>query len=314
LNGDFKAWDPKITTPPGLYYVQYAFSKLFGGELSTMRAINALIFSNIFLIFITKIYEFKDPNTNNSSRALNLSLTPTIYFFNFMDYTDTLSFTLITMAFYYNIVKSNNRLALTSLMALYVRQNNIIWVGFLMVYRILTEYKKLMFCPKPFVSHIFTIIKVVWNHKWEVIDQLKLQFLVIAVFFGYLKVFNSGHFVFGDRENHQMHMHPVQLLYLSLFMVINVPLNLDDYTSTFKQIFQKIFYSRHFLAGYLFILAVSVILVDKFTMVHEFTLADNRHFIFYLYRMFHRFWILKWLACLIYPLCVLFLFRVMVNS
>ena len=164
-DGDFKTWDPKITTPPGLYYVQYLFSQVLGSDLSMMRSINALIFSNIFLIFITKIYEFKDPNTNNTSRALNLALTPTIYFFNFMDYTDTLSITLITMAFYYNMVKSNYRLAITSLISLYVRQNNIIWIGFFMIYRILTEYKKQMFTPKPFLSHIFTIIKVTWNHK-----------------------------------------------------------------------------------------------------------------------------------------------------
>ena len=83
-----------------------------------------------------------------------------------MDYTDTLSVTLITMAYYYNMVKSNNRLALISFLALYVRQNNIIWIGFLIIYKILTDYKKLMFCPKPFFSHIFTIVKVVWNHKW----------------------------------------------------------------------------------------------------------------------------------------------------
>lgn len=163
--GDFETWDPKITTPPGLYYVQYVFSRVFGGDLSIMRTINALVFSNIFLIFITKIYEFKDPNTNNSSRALNLALTPTIYFFNFMDYTDTLSITAITMAFYYNIVKSNYRLAFMSLLSLYVRQNNIIWLLFLMIYRILTDYKKQMFTPKPFLSHIFTIIRVTWNHK-----------------------------------------------------------------------------------------------------------------------------------------------------
>ena len=137
-SGDFHTWDPKITTPPGLYYVQFLFSKILGGDLSMMRAINALIFSNIFLIFLTKIYEFKDPNTNNSSRALNLALTPTIYFFNFLDYTDTLSLCLITMAFYYNMVKSNKRLALTSLLSLYVRQNNIIWLVYLMLYKILT--------------------------------------------------------------------------------------------------------------------------------------------------------------------------------
>lgn len=171
-----------------------------------------------------------------------------------------------------------------------------------------------MFTPKPFISHVFTIVKVTWNHKVEIVQQLALQFVVIVVFFGYLKVFNDGHFVFGDRENHQMHIHPVQILYLSLFMLINLPLNIDDYVSTFKQIFQKMFYSRHFLAAYLFLLAISIILVDKFTLVHEFTLADNRHFLFYIYRFVHKFWMLKWIACLVYPFCILFLFRAMVNS
>jgi alpha-1,2-glucosyltransferase len=138
--------------------------------------------------------------------------------------------------------------------------------------------------------------------------------LVIAVFFGYLKIFNEGHFVFGDRDNHKMHFHPTQILYLTLFMAINLPLNIDDYVTTAKQIFQKLFYSRHFLAAYLCLLAISIILVDKFTLVHEFTLADNRHFIFYIYRFVHRFWIIKWMMCAVYAFCILFLFRIMVNS
>ncbi len=149
-----------------------------------------MIFSNIFLIFIVKIYEFKDANANNTSRALNLLLTPTIYFFNFMDYTDALSLTLITMVFYYNLVKSNWRLAIFSFLSMYVRQNNLIWILSLMIYRILTDYKKLMFAPKPFISHIFTIIKVTFNHKSEIIKDLKLQFAVIFSFFFYLRVYN----------------------------------------------------------------------------------------------------------------------------
>ena len=165
--GKFTTWDEKITTPPGLYYIQYLLSKILPitPSLSALRSINCLLFSNIFLIFILKIYEFKDPNTNNTSRTLNLALTPTIYFFNFLDYTDTFSITLITMMFYYNIVKSNWRLAIVSLLSMYTRQNNLLWVLSLMIYRILTEYKKLMFSTKPFLSHIFTIIKVTFNHK-----------------------------------------------------------------------------------------------------------------------------------------------------
>jgi alpha-1,2-glucosyltransferase len=111
-----------------------------------------------------------------------------------------------------------------------------------------------------------------------------------------------------------MHIHPVQMLYLSIFMLLNIPINIDDYYSTFKTIFQKLFYSRHFLASYLFLLSTSIILVDKFTMVHEFILADNRHYLFYLYRVGSKYWIFKWLLCLVYPFAIMFIFRVIVNS
>ena len=111
-----------------------------------------------------------------------------------------------------------------------------------------------------------------------------------------------------------MSFHPVQVLYLSLFMLVSIPLNIDDYVCTMKQISQKLVYSRHFLASYLLLLAISISLVDKFTLVHEFTMADNRHFIFYLYRLAARFWIIKWMACLAYPLAMIFLFRTVVSN
>lgn len=231
-----------------------------------------------------------------------------------MDYTDTLSITLITAAFYYNMVKSNWRLSIVSLLSLYTRQNNIIWILYLTLYRILTDYKKQMFSPKSLFSHIMCILKITFNHKLEIISSLKHQIMVVGLFFTYLRVYNEGHFVFGDRENHVMSFHPVQVLYLSLFMLINIPLNIDDYFSTLKQISQKLVYSRHFLASYLLLLAMSITLVDKFTLVHEFTMADNRHFIFYLYRFVSRFWIIKWLACLLYPFAIIFLFRTVVSN
>lgn len=65
-----------------------------------------------------------------------------------------------------------------------------------------------------------------------------------------------------------MNLHPAQMLYLSMFMLFNIPINIDDYFSTFRNIFQKLFYSRHFLASYLLLLSTCIILVDKFTMVH----------------------------------------------
>jgi hypothetical protein len=103
------------------------------------------------------------------------------------------------MVLYYNLIKSEYRSAIFSLLALYVRQNNVVWIFYIILYRILTDYKKQMFTPKPFFSHIFSIIRVTFNNKIQIIKDLKLQFLVLAVFYGYLKIYNEGSFVFGDR-------------------------------------------------------------------------------------------------------------------
>jgi hypothetical protein len=70
---------------------------------------------------------------------------------------------------------------------------------YIILYRILTDYKKQMFSPKPFFGHIFSIIKVTFNNKVQIFKDLKLQFLVLLIFYGYLRVYNEGSFVFGDR-------------------------------------------------------------------------------------------------------------------
>lgn len=103
---NFTKWDPKLTTPPGMYLMQRVLAIIFPANLSVMRAINCLIFSNIFVVYALKIFDFMEICQNNLTRALNLALTPTIYFFNFLDYTDSASISLITVMFYYNLTKS----------------------------------------------------------------------------------------------------------------------------------------------------------------------------------------------------------------
>lgn len=173
-----------------------------------------------------KIYEFQDPNINNLSRTINLILTPTIYFFSFLDYTDMPSIALITMAYYYNLVNSHYRLALFSLLAVYIRQNNIVWIGYLIMHRIFTEYRKSITMPRPLLMHVLNIIKIFLQNKKWIFKAFKLQFLVIVTFFAYLYKYNDGYLLFGDRENHQPCFHPTQLLYLSLFIVLNAPISL----------------------------------------------------------------------------------------
>eukprot|EP00919_Chromeraceae_sp_WS-2016_P047102 GHVR01111682.1.p1 GENE.GHVR01111682.1~~GHVR01111682.1.p1 ORF type:complete len:329 (-),score=-31.56 GHVR01111682.1:74-1060(-) len=311
---DFTTWDPKITTPPGLYYIQKVLSGVFGSSLATLRTINALLFGNLLAVFVLKIYEFQDNGINNISRTFNLIITPTIFFFNFLDYTDPASIALIVMAYYYNLVNSQWRLSLCSLLAIYVRQNNIIWILYLMIYKVLNEYNKQINVPRSFFNHFFNIIKIVFNHKVQIIIQQKLQFLVLISVWLYLKYYNEGNFVFGDHQSHKLTFHPTQLMYLSVFCFINIPLNIKEYISTSYNMVQKIYYSRHALASYLLILSISIVIVDQFSFVHKFILSDNRHYTFYLYRLIFKSYSLRLLGCLVYPLCFTFLFKTIVHS
>ena len=102
----FDKWEPKLTTPPGLYLIQRLIATVLPADLSVMRAFNSLFFSNVFIVYVLKIYDLIEVCPNNISRALNLALTPTIYFFNFLDYTDSASVCLIGVMFYYNLTKS----------------------------------------------------------------------------------------------------------------------------------------------------------------------------------------------------------------
>jgi alpha-1,2-glucosyltransferase len=54
----FTHWDPKITTPPGLYILQRLFAIVIPANLGMMRAVNCLFFSNIFVVYVLKIYDF----------------------------------------------------------------------------------------------------------------------------------------------------------------------------------------------------------------------------------------------------------------
>lgn len=111
-----------------------------------------------------------------------------------------------------------------------------------------------------------------------------------------------------------MVFHPNQLLYLSLFCIANFPITLGEYLSSIGNFFQRIYISRHALAAYLFLLSLSIILVDQFTLVHPFILADNRHYTFYIYRYMLKPTVTKFALCLAYAFSFHFIFKQVVNS
>ncbi|KAK3070725.1 glucosyltransferase [Teratosphaeriaceae sp. CCFEE 6253] len=154
----FDVWDAKITTPPGLYLLSYAGSRLEGWHaqlglphkllaldcsVTGLRAINAVGLV-LLLVAVRQNYlqrapaaALKHPGLFDHS-ALNIALFPLLFFFSALYYTDVwsalsviTSYVFLTKAYrdgmgYWKRFLGILALGLTSLM---FRQTNIFWVA-----------------------------------------------------------------------------------------------------------------------------------------------------------------------------------------
>jgi len=143
--GNLDVWDPKITTPPGLYWISYAFARVLGCDIFALRAVNAIGLTTLLLaVWIS--YRARNPDRfeEGHSRlliqhsALNTVLFPPLFFFSALYYTDVLS-TLFTIIFYMVFFDSHQRwvpgwarfalLVPLGIVSLMFRQTNIFWVA-----------------------------------------------------------------------------------------------------------------------------------------------------------------------------------------
>ncbi|KAK5127625.1 hypothetical protein LTR85_006966 [Meristemomyces frigidus] len=154
-DGDFKYWDPKITTPPGLYLLSYTASRisllkdklginvelpLIGCDLFSLRCLNATGLA-LLVTLLVRLYRDRNPTAYNAHNlvfqhsALNMVLFPPLFFFSALYYTDIWS-TLFVVLFYVQIIggKHQGLLGFLRLMAvgsasLALRQTNIFWIA-----------------------------------------------------------------------------------------------------------------------------------------------------------------------------------------
>ncbi|CAL9228888.1 unnamed protein product [Arabidopsis halleri] len=147
-NGNFRSWDPMITTPPGLYYLSLAHvATLFPGmflmknttqsfseacSTSVLRSTNA-VFAVLCGVLVYEIIRFLGPNLSDRKAtfmALVMSLYPLHWFFTFLYYTDVASLTAV-LAMYLACLKRRYMLsALFGILAVFIRQTNVVWMLF----------------------------------------------------------------------------------------------------------------------------------------------------------------------------------------
>ncbi|KAA0032646.1 dol-P-Glc:Glc(2)Man(9)GlcNAc(2)-PP-Dol alpha-1,2-glucosyltransferase isoform X1 [Cucumis melo var. makuwa] len=146
-NGNFRSWDPMITTPPGLYYLSLAHvASLYPGIVFTrvapsfspacsiqiLRSINGIL-AVLCSVLVYEIISHLRPNLDDKRAmiyAVILALYPLHWFFTFLYYTDVASLTAV-LAMYLACLKKNYWLsALFGIFAVFIRQTNVIWMLF----------------------------------------------------------------------------------------------------------------------------------------------------------------------------------------
>ncbi|XP_062095641.1 dol-P-Glc:Glc(2)Man(9)GlcNAc(2)-PP-Dol alpha-1,2-glucosyltransferase [Humulus lupulus] len=145
--GNFRSWDPMITTPPGLYYLSLAHvTSLFPGLsylngassifevcspviLRSVNGVLAVICSILLYEIITLLRPALD-DRKATFYAVVLSMYPLHWFFTFLYYTDVASLTAV-LAMYLACLRKNYWFSgLLGALAVVIRQTNIIWMLF----------------------------------------------------------------------------------------------------------------------------------------------------------------------------------------
>ncbi|XP_074605296.1 alpha-1,2-glucosyltransferase Alg10 [Brevipalpus obovatus] len=292
---NFTHWNPKITTPPGLYLTTWALFKpmseliAFGEDDPTrkcpvqmVRFINLLFaFANVYLMYSITISNYRSPSRIIKVRALfssvSLSAFPPLFFFNFLYYTDAGSLFLILTMYLAHINGHVHLAAVFGFLSLFYRQTNIVWVCFLATHSALKmifqsnlrdfrSKKKL----KLLTSSISTLPRVLFN---------LIGYVVVGILFCVFIFYNKG-IVLGDKSAHQATFHAAQLVYFSYFMsFFAAPWILE---SSNLQSFAVFCYKRS-LNIILTLIALGLLLMHQ-KSPHPYLLADNRHYTFYIWR------------------------------
>jgi alpha-1,2-glucosyltransferase len=150
----------------------------------------------------------------------------------------------------------------------------------------------------------------------QVLGTLQPFIALLAAFVAF--VFVNGGVVLGDKSNHVPAIHTPQLLYLWPYLVffswpfayqhlIRVPLTFIAQLPVLADLEHFLLFKRRAMLPRILVFAifisVALVVVRFNTIVHPFTLADNRHSIFYVFRLLRRTWWIRYAVTPVYITC-----------
>ncbi|AEO70709.1 glycosyltransferase family 59 protein [Thermothielavioides terrestris NRRL 8126] len=251
--------------------------------------------------------------------GLNIALFPVLFFFSALYYTDVVSALTVLVAYRNHLLRlapqppglvSDVWTVLLGVAALLMRQTNVFWVvvymGGLEAAHVLRSVKPPAWLqlaklhdpptnesgPEDWVLCALSIGVSALCNPVRVLRQIWPHMAVLAMFAGFV-AWNGG-VVLGDKSNHVATIHLAQMLYIwPFFAFFSAPLFLPSLTAA---ITSPLRYLGSVLAinsprsalisiSYTVLTILLSLAVVKYnTIIHPFTLADNRHYMFYAFR------------------------------
>lgn len=278
----FDKWDNKITTPPGLYILGFMYSKileLLTGIQHLCLDFNVLRSLNLFggvVVLPVILNNFKKTNSRQYC-TVNVISQPLLFTYYFLFYTDVWSTILVVMSLSLINTRAHQWPILSSVVgfaSLWLRQTNIIWVAFIAVAYI----DRQIYREKSILDRVQSFIKRSLKN-WSSLTGYAVNFVSFVAFLKY-----NGGITFGDKENHQIQLHFVQVFYCFTFIsFFTWPVWLNRATLSNYVKFFTGNYGLNLLLNFISFWGIKYV-IDNYTIIHPFLLADNRHYTFYIFK------------------------------
>ncbi|VDM33387.1 unnamed protein product [Hydatigera taeniaeformis] len=298
LRGEWRKWNSKITTPPGLYVLTTFLWNLLPLQacVANFRFLNCFISGANFFVLVEL--------TQSILIALDIATLPVLFFTGILFYTDQLSLLAILLTLFAQR-SSNTVLAfLFGCSACCIRQTNVVWLGFMIGQEAVRRIASIPLCaPKASMQWYFYLLK----HPVDIFTACFKAALLdaphhtatIVLFAIFVIVFNQGDIVLGDRDAHKPAFHVPQIFYFFVFCALQTPISFMRYLYANLSVPNRVSLVRITL-----LLSLTIMLIGFFTVEHPYLLADNRHYTFYLWsRLFRRYKNLRYAVAPIYLLC-----------
>ncbi|THU91646.1 glucosyltransferase [Dendrothele bispora CBS 962.96] len=314
---EFTTWDPKITTPPGLYLMSLIFKRifLFKCSLPMLRLTVTLTLLALPLV-LTRLLAYQKRTRPPSSffaatpDAVVLSFFPIAWFYGFLYYTEVPSLVFVLGTILAAVTERHWVAGLLGLISCFFRQTNIVWVLYAYVYSQLSylqyrrplrgqeeNLKKLHNPPadQAGFGDLWASLKSAPAILGDILPSFVPYSMVLAAFGAF--VIQNGGIVLGDKSNHVPVLHIPQMYYFLTFSTAlgwPVLISRKGGPKTFLlDIGHRIYGSP--IRGLITVVVMGVmcVTVKLFTIHHPFLLSDNRHYTFYVW---HRFFLVHWIA------------------